>query len=467
MANMLRGKFRDKIRNFFVNRNKEKNIQCYDKNKETKKQKNNVDLNYNIGDKKTKINTQHNFFENKETVNAKGISNFKDVYNAELIDGKLSNKAVGINSVSNNNINTTNTNIYNIEILENKILSKVENIINDYKSKLEIISTDIYVLNNYIEDNKTKEKCQEEKEQIENLIEKVNKIKEQYKILKSKNIESEYLEINDSLLIDDIYEYKKLINSIDDISKYQDKYKKLEIFIETGSLLDTIETSIKKIEKSNEEKLDKANIDEKEFNKIKDELFRYDSEFIKFSNFIENQNNIIDDMKNKVGKIDSYEETITKFIGYDRLLLNNLKYMSLLLLSPLKGLFPVIATSTLATKSTIDLLKKQAHIEESKKIVYTAEDYETKLNTNINNVSEMEVIISLSISDVKKIKEKLKQNKSLSSTLEYKSVMKKIDNIEIILANNKNKLKQIQKKLNTQKKINNDKLVKVKKLNES
>ena len=141
--------------------------------------------------------------------------------------------------------------------------------------------------------------------------------------------------------------------------------------------------------------------------------------------------------------------------------------MSLLLLSPLKGLFPVIATSTLATKSTIDLLKKQAHIEESKKIVYTAEDYETKLNTNINNVSEMEVIISLSISDVKKIKEKLKQNKSLSSTLEYKSVMKKIDNIEIILANNKNKLKQIQKKLNTQKKINNDKLVKVKKLNES
>ena len=45
--------------------------------------------------------------------------------------------------------------------------------------------------------------------------------------------------------------------------------------------------------------------------------------------------------------------------------------------------------------------------------------------------------------------------------------MKKIDNIEIILANNKNKLKQIQKKLNTQKKINNDKLVKVKKLNES
>ena len=122
---------------------------------------------------------------------------------------------------------------------------------------------------------------------------------------------------------------------------------------------------------------------------------------------------------------------------------------------------------TLATKSTIDILKKQAHIEESKKIIYTAEDYERKITTNIYSVNDMDDLISMSIDDIKKIKKKLMQNKTLNGTFEYKNVMEKIENIELILNDNKNKLKQIQKKLNKNKKINNDKLVKVRKLNEN
>ena len=137
------------------------------------------------------------------------------------------------------------------------------------------------------------------------------------------------------------------------------------------------------------------------------------------------------------------------------------------MINPLKGLFPVIATSTLATKSTIDLLKKQVHIEESKQIVYTAENYEKQITTNISSVNDMKYLISSSISDIKKIKEKLQRDKSLSSSLEYKNIMGKINDIEIVLNNNKNKLDIIETKLNGYKKINSDKLVKVRKLNES
>lgn len=464
MSNMLRGKFRDKIRNFFINRNKGKNSQFNYEGKETKKKYFNVALNDNIIDKKASVNTQFEFCENKDTIRAKGISNLKDVSNVKLMDQGLPKKAVGIKQTSNIN---SNNNSYNIQILESKILSKVETIINDYKNKLEIIGTDIYVLNTYIEDNKTKEKCKQEKEQIQSIIEKINKIKEQYKILKSKNIELDYLGIDNSLLIDDIYKYKKLVNNINDISKYQDKYKKSEIFLETNSLLETIENSIKKLEKSNKNKMNKISIDEKKFIEIKDDLFKYSFEFSRFNNFIEGQNSIIENMKDKVGEINSYEEKITKFIGYDKLLFNNLKYISLLLLSPLKGLFPVIATSTLATKNTIDLLKKQVHIEESKQIVYTAENYEKQITTNISSVNDMKYLISSSISDIKKIKEKLRQDKSLSSSLEYKNIMGKINDIEIVLNNNKNKLDIIETKLNGYKKINSDKLVKVRKLNES
>ena len=454
MANMLRGKFRDKIRNFFIIRNKKQNVEI---TKETIKQEKNVNLNTENNEQNRKNNIQIQRRIKKDT--NKGLENksLKKGINIKVESEKKINPKVGIN-VKNDN---------EVEILENKILSKVENIINNYKNKLEIISTDIYVLNKYIEDNKTKEKCIEEQKEIENIIEKINKIKEQYKILKSKNIELEYLDFDDFLLVDDIYNYKKLISDINEVSKYQDKYKKLEVFIETNILLENIQSSIKKIDNSNKDKMSKINIDEEKFNIIKTELFKYDSEFNRFNNFIDTQNGIIEEMSNKVGEINSYEETIIKFIGYDKLLLNNLKYVSLLLLSPLKGLFPIIATSTLATKSTIDLLKKQVCIEERKKIVYTAEDYEQKINTNIYSVTDVINSITLSMDDISVIRDKLKQNIGLSSTLEYKNVMKKIDNIELILKNNKDKLNNIQSKLNTYKKINDDKLIKVRKLNES
>ena len=454
MANMLRGKFRDKIRNFFIIRNKKQNVEI---TKETIKQEKNVNLNTENNEQNRKNNIQIQRRIKKDT--NKGLENksLKKGINIKEETKKKINPKVGIN-VKNDN---------EVEILENKILSKVENIINNYKNKLEIISTDIYVLNKYIEDNKTKEKCIEEQKEIENIIEKINKIKEQYKILKSKNIELEYLDFDDFLLVDDIYNYKKLISDINEVSKYQDKYKKLEVFIETNILLENIQSSIKKIDNSNKDKMSKINIDEEKFNIIKTELFKYDSEFNRFNNFIDTQNGIIEEMSNKVGEINSYEETIIKFIGYDKLLLNNLKYVSLLLLSPLKGLFPIIATSTLATKSTIDLLKKQVCIEERKKIVYTAEDYEQKINTNIYSVTDVINSITLSMDDISVIRDKLKQNIGLSSTLEYKNVMKKIDNIELILKNNKDKLNNIQSKLNTYKKINDDKLIKVRKLNES
>ena len=327
MANMLRGKFRDKIRKFFLSYNNVKEKQSNFTNRETKKQNTTVVLNNQYKDNKPKINIPLKTERNKDTTGFKGISKVKKEFKEKLNYKYVSNNIVKAGNNSNNDI-------YKIEVLEDKILSKVENIINDYKNKLEIISTDIYVLNNYIEDNKTKEKCNEEREQIENIIEKINKIKEQYKILKSKNIELKYLEIDNTLLIDDIYEYKKLVNNINDISKYQDKYKKSEVFKETSSLLDTIERNIKKLKNSNKEKMAKINIDEEKFIEIKDRLFNYDDEFNRFNNFIENQNSIIANMKNEVGKIDSYEETMTKFVGYDRLLFNNLKYVSLLLLSP-------------------------------------------------------------------------------------------------------------------------------------
>ena len=116
------------------------------------------------------------------------------------------------------------------------------------------------------------------KKQVEDLISKINKIKEQFNILKSKNIDVKYLEINNLVLVDDIYKYKEMVDSISDISKYQDKYKKLEVFIETNLLLDNLQKSIKSLENKNIEKMETYNINRQELEKKKHELFNHENE---------------------------------------------------------------------------------------------------------------------------------------------------------------------------------------------
>lgn len=464
MSNMLRGKFRDKLRNILKKRNSGKINNKIVLNKDTKKSEDSKII-IKPSNKNTLKNRKQSLPKNKIVISKskpKAVRLDKEVDKKELVENK--NVKCGIDKSGQKQQNNKNFNIDNLEI---KIISKVEKLINSYKNDLEIISTDIYVLSECIKDKKSKEEIEEEKKQVEDLISKINKIKEQFNILKSKNIDVKYLEIDNLVLVDDIYKYKEMVDSISDISKYQDKYKKLEVFIETNLLLDNLQKSIKSLENKNIEKMETYNINRQELEKKKHELFNHENEISRFNIFIENQEHIIADMSDKVGKISSFEDIKIKFVGYDKLLFNNLKYISLLLLSPLKGIFPSIALSTLSTKRTLDLIKKDAHIEQVKTIVYTAEDYEKQISTNIYNINNMNDLIDASLFDIKNIKETLSGNVELKVMPEYSEFIKKINKVEDILNNNRNKLDKLKKKLNNYHEINKSKLIKVRKLNEN
>ena len=464
MSNMLRGKFRDRLRNILKKRSSGKLNNNIVLNKDTKK----VDIPKIItkpSNKNTLKNRKQSFSKNKIVISKskpKAVRLDKEVEKKELIENKK--VKLNINKLEQKPQNNKNSNIENLEI---KIISKVEKLINSYKNDLEIISTDIYVLSECIKDKKSKEKIEEEKKQVEDLIGKINKIKEQFNILRCKNIDAKYLEIDNLMLVDDICKYKKNIENISDISKYQDKYKKLEVFIETNFLLDNLEKDIKSLENKNIEKMMSYNINCQQLDKKKDELFYHENRISEFNLFVENQEHIIDNMSNKLGKIKSFEDVKIKFVGYDKLIFNDLKYISLLLLSPLKGIFPSIALSTLSTKKTLDLIKKDAHIDQVKTVVYIAEDYEKEISTNIYNINNMNDLIIDSLLDIKNIKETLSLNSTLKVMPEYDEFIKKINKVEDILNNNRNKLDKLKKKLNNYHEINKSKLIKVRKLNEN
>jgi len=461
MANMLRGKFRDKIRNYFKNRN---NKYDNDINKETIRDINGGNLN----NKNAIIVTQKNKQTNERNNILNNIPKITNRQNRQYfwnISNKKKKKGNSKKTISEK-INSNDRNNVQIEILELMIINKINDTLILYKNKLELLQSDIYVLNQLLEDKKDKQKCEEEKKEIEQIISKLKKIKEQYEILKSKNISMDYLGLTEGNLVDDIYKYKKLLDNDLSVDKLQDEYKKIDLFLEINLIIDDVQDTIAKLENANKEKLEKIGIAEKDFEEMKMKTDNFDKDNLEYEKFINSSNNILKELSSKISVIDSKEEINYKLSGIDGLLFNNIKYISLLMLSPLKGLFPSLATSIIATKQTLDTIKGNIKLEKNTKIVYMTKDYSIFIKQNMYTVENMKGLVSESLDDVKRIKEELKTRCLHLDSLQYLEVLKKLDVVENNLKENEKKLNIIDNKLNEMKKINDKKLKKIKVLND-
>ena len=464
MANMLRGKFRDKLRQYFKNNKKSNDIKetkdteirscnvSLKTNNEVKKDNNNIYKKSGVQLKKKKVGLETSL--NKNRNNKKGI-----MVSPQINDSKV--KDIAIEKKLNAKVNENK-----INLLEQKIVNKILEVVEEYKSELDVINSDIYIINLTFKEVKTKEQCEEEQKKIKILMEKINKIKDDFKVLKSKNLNNDYLEINDWSLVDLISYYKSILETIPNTKEIENSIKKMEIFEETNKILDKLNVEIKTLDKSNDEKLEKEKVNIEKFNQIKDNVFDFDNEYSRYMRFIKEQNNIIEELDQKVGNIEKTEQIKYKFVGYDKLFLNTLKYTSLLLLSPLKGAFPVIAISTLATKNSIELLSKEAHVEKTKKINFNVEDFSNTISSNISSIDIMGSMIESSLNDIKVIKNKLHLISPNSISLEYSNLMNRLNDFEEILKGNKSKINKLREKMNKNLIINKNAIIKVKKLNE-
>jgi len=250
------------------------------------------------------------------------------------------------------------------------------------------------------------------------------------------------------------------------VDKLQDEYKKIDLFLEINLIIDDVQDTIAKLENANKEKLEKIGIAEKDFEEMKMKTDNFDKDNLEYEKFINSSNNILKELSSKISVIDSKEEINYKLSGIDGLLFNNIKYISLLMLSPLKGLFPSLATSIIATKQTLDTIKGNIKLEKNTKIVYMTKDYSIFIKQNMYTVENMKGLVSESLDVVKRKKEELKTRCLHLDSLQYLEVLKKLDVVENNLKENEKKLNIIDNKLNEMKKINDKKLKKIKVLND-
>lgn len=352
------------------------------------------------------------------------------------------------------------------EELKKEILDLIKKKLVRNINELEILQSDLYVLKQLNNGEIYLDECQENINEIKSLLSKVSSLKEKYDYLRD-TVDFEYmLEYDDDLLIDKILELKDICLR-NDIRNVIDDYKILDEYKYLYLKIDKLQDDMFKYEEYKNNKVEELKQRDIDFDKMKCDLYDVDGEKERYDIFVRQQELLLKDLNDKVSKIDSYENVTYRLKGFNQLLGNSFKYLGLLLVNPLKGFVPSIAVQTITTKNMIKNLYNNLEWEEERKTVYEVIDYSMSINSMINDLDNMSLMINSTLEDIIVMKAKYVKEFSQyeNSFSEYKDAIKKIEEIENVLLGNKIKVEMIQRKMIEKEKENESKLKMVKKLN--
>ena len=337
------------------------------------------------------------------------------------------------------------------------ILKEVDNFIKKSKETLEEISIEVESLKEL-----SKEKNQDTKELEERyrkLREKVDKLKAQYDAVKEKYDLSEFSILESIKLIDNIKDYKNRasLNEMDMMIKVCKK----EITKIESVTIEYKET--KKVGSNIEEiKKDQANIKIK-FHKNKEDINIIKNISEEVTDELKTQEQIIEAMYKEAAYFERVTRTELEYSGYGKMFSSLLKIAGGILTLPFTGakIFGVALGNTMINRGLKTLNKG---LEVNKKIVtdYKYTDIAHKISEVKEKVEYTNLIISDNLNEISKLKENLKKYKEYNKVLpEYESMLEKVNKLEEKLKLQQEKISNMDKKLEDQKQINNEKMKKV------
>lgn len=350
--------------------------------------------------------------------------------------------------------------------LEKSIINLIKKNLIKIVNEMEILQSELYILSEVNGESKVLKECQMELDQVKNMICKIDKLKEQYDFLKD-NYDFEYLlEIDNNDLVDKIIELKSIFGN-NQLRALSEDYKLLDVYKYLYLKIDHLQERTVEFEdrkKEEEAKLKERDID---FEKLKNDVYNVEYTNRNYDSFVDSQNDLLRKIDGDISKINSYEQTNYYLKGFNELFRNSFKYFGLLMISPLKGIIPSIATETLITGNLIKNLYKNLDWQEEKKMVYETIDYSNVISNAINDLESTNRIVDMTLDDIVHLKMKYNEKfrEYQGDFLEYQEIMNKINDMENKVLGNKIKIEMMRKKALEQKKINDKKLILVKELN--
>ena len=322
------------------------------------------------------------------------------------------------------------------------ILKKIKNKLKKELNELEVIESELYLINKGQIDYQTKEKIEEERKKLMQLIEKIKKLKEQFQIFKENSYLEDIIWLNDEGLMDDIIKYKELATTEDK----EEVKKHLELYEEYKSLyikLEETEKENQKLDEQNKQKMELRKEQDKSYDAYVENTKEFQKIGLKMDKFLIKQENNMNKLASQIEKITSREVIEKQIKNLDKLLYYDAKYFFALLLTPLKGVFPSIAMNAVATKKMVDNIRKTVHIEEVRKKVYEAPDYLTELDYTLYSLADVGMMLDSNIDRLKSLELEIKEKFQNYDPEKTEQILRNITKMQKILDNNRYKLEKV------------------------
>ena len=401
------------------------------------------------------------FFKEDET----NTTNKKVLPKDLVSNNNIDNDSSYLKNKNTNNVNKDKiTNTISNNELEKKIYLKLEKELIRLKNECEIIESEEYIINKYEKDQEVYNNALHINKKIDKLLIKLKKIEKDYKLFKDKDLIKEPLFLEDTLLIDDIIEYRESLSKIK-TSPINNKLKLLGEYQYLYLNLDKLIDKTEQIKEISNKRVEELSLRDQNYKEAKNKIVNI-SEIENCTSKIINKNKMyLEELSKKVDKITEEKYIEKKLEGMNGFFTSSLRYIFLLTLTPLSGIFPGIAARTIATRKLLHGMLENMHYKTQEKSLFLADNYLDEINNRIYDIKDLEDNIDSAIEEVKKLKKEFQDEFLAYNLPEYDKTYKKLELIEANILNNKEKTRIIKEKLIKNKTLNKNTLLKVRKLN--
>ena len=401
------------------------------------------------------------FFKEDET----NTTNKKVLPKDLVSNNNIDNDSSYLKNKNTNNVNKDKiTNTISNNELEKKIYLKLEKELIRLKNECEIIESEEYIINKYEKDQEVYNNALRINKKIDKLLIKLKKIEKDYKLFKDKDLIKEPLFLEDTLLIDDIIEYRESLSKIK-TSPINNKLKLLGEYQYLYLNLDKLIDKTEQIKEISNKRVEELSLRDQNYKEAKNKIVNI-SEIENCTSKIINKNKMyLEELSKKVDKITEEKYIEKKLEGMNGFFTSSLRYIFLLTLTPLSGIFPGIAARTIATRKLLHGMLENMHYKTQEKSLFLADNYLDEINNRIYDIKDLEDNIDSAIEEVQKLKKEFQDEFLAYNLPEYDKTYKKLELIEANILKNKEKTRIIKEKLIKNKTLNKNTLLKVRKLN--
>lgn len=377
---------------------------------------------------------------------------------------KQDDKEIFDDNKSQKQVDAKNDIIINIK---NTILEQIEKNIKDDYHKINEIKYQLELLETQEQDELNKEEANELIEKLNNLIKDFEKIKKNFYSNHYDKLKS--IGINDTYINSLIEEYKTAIrdNNVKDLGLLQ--IKEIEEYIEIINNISIIEQKQDKLSTNINDKKERLDITLQKMEEFENSYSSIEKVSKYIASFSKEQNDLIKNIQDKVNEssiITKTAELQTElYLDYSKILASTLLMAATTMIPPTKagnilklGLMTIsIANFTNAIKTTT----KEKKVTTKTNYI----DYESTIKSGLGNINNLDTLISNSIQDIKYLKKHfIKEMEEYKYAIpEYTDLLVKLDSVEKELISKKDIAKEYEEKLQNTLKKNN---AKVKRLEE-